>query len=145
MLVSPIHLGWCGRTLVQLTCQNLVARFNHQVFEAGQSSDQPISLEDLLAVIQAPEFFQDGGAYFTGVWKQAESPPPGQTQVLKALCHGEKTIDKLARETGLSSQALATALQTLAAHDVVVATDGKTYRFTVELMRRWVQTTQINK
>jgi energy-coupling factor transporter ATP-binding protein EcfA2 len=126
--------------LVQLIGQSLVARFNHRVFEAGEDPDRPISIEDLQAVIHSPEFFQDGGAYFTGVWGQAEdSEPAGQTQVLKALCQDAKTLADLATSTGLSTQQVEAALATLTTHDVVRATETGEYTFTVELMRRWVE------
>jgi hypothetical protein len=126
--------------LVQLIGQSLVARFNHRVFEAGEDPDRPISIEDLQAVIHSPEFFQDGGAYFTGVWGQAEdSEPAGQTQVLKALCQDAKTLADLATSTGLSNQQAEAALATLTTHDVVRATETGEYAFTVELMRRWVE------
>ncbi|MEO0488240.1 MAG: ATP-binding protein, partial [Cyanobacteria bacterium J06659_2] len=126
--------------LVQLIGQNLVARFNHQVFEAGQDPNKPISQEDLQAVIQSPEFFQDGGAYFTGVWRQAEdNDPTEQTEILQALCKGEKSLAELAATTRLSTEAVTDAIQTLQAHDVIQPTNNSRYAFTVELMRRWVQ------
>jgi hypothetical protein len=134
-----IHLTHGQPYLVQLIGQNLVARFNRQVFEAGQDPTQPISLHDLQAVIQSSEFFQDGGAYFTGVWGQAEDQPPGQTQILKALCQESKDVSQLVGETGLSTETVKAALKTLEDHDVVGSTEAQRYTFRVELMRRWVQ------
>jgi hypothetical protein len=126
--------------LVQLIGQNLVARFNHRVFEAGEAPDRPISIEDLQAVIESPEFFQDGGAYFTGVWGQAEdSDPEGQTKVLEVLCQDTKTLAEISADTGLSPQQVEAALETLKSHDVVRVSENVVYTFTVELMRRWVQ------
>jgi hypothetical protein len=126
--------------LVQLIGQNLVARFNHRVFEAGEDPDRPISIEDLQAVIESPEFFQDGGAYFTGVWGQAEdSDPEGQTRVLEALCQVAKTLAEISADTELSLQQAETALTTLQTHDVVRMSESGEYAFTVELMRRWVE------
>jgi len=134
-----IHFTHGQPYLVQLIGQNLVARFNRQVFEAEQDPNQPISLHDLQAVIQSPEFFQDGGAYFTGVWGQAEGLPPGQTQILNALCQEDKDISQLVIDTGLPIDVLKAALKTLEEHDVVQPTETQRYSFTVELMRRWVQ------
>ena len=129
--------------LVQLIGQNLVAQFNHQVFEAGQDSNRPIALADLRAVIDSPEFFQDGGAYFTGVWRQAEdSDPPRQPEILTALCEQQRSIPELAAATGLDLEQVAAAIQTLTSHDVIHATESGHYTFTVELMRRWVQQRQ---
>jgi len=135
-----IHLTYGQPYLVQLIGQKLVAQFNYQVFEAGQSRDRPISLDDLRSVINSPEFFQDGGAYFTGVWRQAEdSDPPGQTQILKVLAADEKSLSELAAGTGLSEVQVTAALKTLQDHDVVQPTEEGRYGFTVELMRQWVQ------
>ncbi len=39
--------------LVQLIGQNMVTRFNRQVFELGQDQERPISLDDLQAVIDS--------------------------------------------------------------------------------------------
>ena len=138
-----IHLTYGQPYLVQLIGQKLVAQFNYQVFEAGQSRDRPISLDDLRSVINSPEFFQDGGAYFTGVWRQAEdSEPPEQTPILKALAEGEKSFTELIAGTGLSELQVTAALKTLQDHDVVQSTVAGSYSFTVELMRRWVQTSR---
>ena len=126
--------------LVQLIGQNLVTRFNRQVFELGQDPERPISLDDLLAVIDSPDFFQDGSPYFKGIWMQAADPPLGQQVVLKALAQESKDLQQLAAETGLSEDMAKDALGTLTAHDVVVLRrpEDQCYEFTVELMRRWV-------
>jgi hypothetical protein len=138
-----IHLTHGQPYLVQLIGQKLVAQFNYQVFEAGQSRDRPISLDDLRSVINSPEFFQDGGAYFTGVWRQAEdSQPPEQPQILTALAEGEKSFTELIAGTGLSELQVTAALKTLQDHDVVQSAMEGSYSFTVELMRRWVKTSR---
>jgi hypothetical protein len=94
-------------------------------------------------VIQSPEFFQDGGAYFTGVWRQAEdSEPAGQTQILESLCQGKKNIAQLAADTLLSAHQIEAAIQTLESHDVIQRDQEGCHTFTVELMRRWVQQRQ---
>ncbi len=125
--------------LVQLIGQNLVTRFNRQVFELGQDPERPISLDDLLAVIDSPDFFQDGSPYFKGIWMQAADSPLGQQAILKALAQECKDLQQLAAETGLSEDMAKGALSTLSSHDVVRRRpDDQCYSFTVELMRRWV-------
>jgi hypothetical protein len=125
--------------LVQLIGQNLVTRFNRQVFELGQDPERPISLDDLLAVIDSSDFFQDGSPYFKGIWMQAADAPFGQQAILKALSQESKDLQQLVAKTGLSEDAAKDALSTLTAHDVVLRLpDDQRYGFTVELMRRWV-------
>ena len=76
--------------LIQLIGHGLVTRFNRQTFEEGIERERRFTLADVDAVISAPEFYRDGDAYFTGVWRQAEaSPPPGQTPVLDVLADSE--------------------------------------------------------
>jgi hypothetical protein len=130
--------------LVQLIGQNLVTRFNRQVFELGQDPERPISLDDLLAVIDSPDFFQDSSSYCKAIWKLAADAPLGQQVILKALAHESKDLQQLIAETGLSEDAAKEALSTLTAHDVVLRLpDAQRYGFTVELMRRWVLHTNI--
>ncbi len=124
--------------LVQLVGHALVTRFNRQTFEEGVERERRFSLADVDAVIAAPEFFRDGDAYFTGVWRQAEvSAPAGQTAALTALVAGVLSAEELAASTGLTLPAALAALEALAAHDVVLQQSGG-WAFTVELMRRWV-------
>jgi AAA+ ATPase superfamily predicted ATPase len=126
--------------LVQLIGHGLVTRFNRQTFEEGVERERRFSLADVEAVIGAPEFYRDGDAYFTGVWRQAEtSEPPGQTATLHVLARSEAGIplEEIARHTGLALEEVRSALETLMRHDVVMEEDGR-WQFTVELMRRWV-------
>ena len=142
--------------LVQLAGHALVTRFNRQMFEDTSlafpasfpvefSRERRFTLADVEAVIAAQEFFRDGDAYFTGVWVQAErSEPPGQTAVLRALAQlvtnddGRRTnVEEIARVAGCAPEVVQRALETLARHDVVTQENGR-WRFTVELMRRWV-------
>jgi hypothetical protein len=126
--------------LVQLIGHGLVTRFNRQTFEEGIERERRFTLADVEAVISAPEFFRDGNAYFTGVWRQAEtSEPPGQTVVLRALVRSEAGMPakEIAHQAGLALEDVGRALETLARHDVVMEADGR-WQFTVELMRRWV-------
>ena len=83
-------------------------------------------------------FFEDGAAYFSGVWAQAEDAPPGQQAILKALASGPADLEEIARRTGLVADALIAALDTLIEHDVVHRWGDQGYGFTVELMRLWV-------
>ena len=108
------------------------------MLEGERDPDQPLSLPDLQAVIDSPDFFPDGSAYFNGVWKQAEDAPPGQHTVLLILSEGAKDLAQLAVQTGLSTPQLRAALQTLVAHDVVSFSTAQAYNITVELMRRWL-------
>ena len=134
-----VRLSNCQPYLVQLIGQNLVTRFNRQVYELGQDPERPISLDDLQAVIDSPDFFQDGSPYFKGIWMQAADAPFGQQAILKALSQESKDLQQLVAETGLSEDAAKEALGTLSAHDVVLRLqDAQRYGFTVELMRRWV-------
>jgi hypothetical protein len=126
--------------LVQLIGHGLVTRFNRQTFEESIERERRFTLTDVEAVIGAPEFYRDGDAYFTGVWRQAEtSEPPGQTAVLRALAHSETgvPVKEIARRVGLAPKEAGRALETLRRHDVVMEADSH-WQFTVELMRRWV-------
>ncbi|MFM9101860.1 MAG: AAA family ATPase, partial [Cyanobium sp.] len=125
--------------LVQLIGQNLVSRYNRQLLAGERQPDQPLDLADLHAVIDSPEFYEDGAAYFGGVWAQAQAAPAGQHAILRALSQGPHTREELAAICGLQPpEALRAALQTLEAHDIIIRTAAGTWSFTVELMRRWV-------
>jgi len=80
-----------------------------------------------------------GRYYFTGVWGQAEQGVPGQQTVRRVLAPHPAglTLPELAAAAGLEEVAAHAALETLARHDVVVQQEAR-WRFTVELMRRWV-------
>lgn len=125
--------------LVQLICQTLVTHFNRQTFEEGRERERRFRVEDVEAVINAPEFYRDGDAYFNGVWVQAqESQPEGQLEILQRLCRKPMSVRELVAETSLSGEEVEQALNTLANHDVIVC-EGENYVYTVELMRRWVE------
>jgi hypothetical protein len=124
--------------LVQLIGHTLVTRFNRQMFEEGIKRERRFTLADVQAVINTPEFYRDGNAYFNGVWVQTEtSEPAGQTAILEALCHESLSVTEIAEKTGLSCKSIQSALLTLQGHDVVKQQDEQ-YVYTVELMRRWV-------
>jgi hypothetical protein len=126
--------------LIQLIGHGLVTRFNRQAFEEGIERERRFGVEDVEAVINAPEFYRDGDAYFTGVWRQAEvSEPDQQTAVLVALAQEKMglPVAEIARQAGILPADVESALRTLARHDVVAEADDR-WHFTVELMRRWV-------
>ncbi|WP_017324563.1 hypothetical protein [Synechococcus sp. PCC 7336] len=101
--------------------------------------DRRFFLEDVNAVINAPNFYRDGNAYFAGVWGQAETTAPqGQTQILKALSHTPLSLAELFERLGLTAAESQAAIATLESHDVIARQADGTYIYTVELMRRWV-------
>jgi hypothetical protein len=123
--------------LVQLIGHNLVTSFNRHLYEEGVSRDRRFTIHDLVAVINAPEFYRDGNAYFSGVWIQAAtSQPNGQTTVLQSLSDGPLSLTEIAIATGMSFDLVRAALYTLQHHDVIVQRDGR-HSYAVELMRRW--------
>jgi hypothetical protein len=124
--------------LVQLIGQNLVAHYNRQVLDGERQPDQPLSLNDLEAIIASPEFFEDGYPYFSGVWAQAKDSPPWQHPVLYTLTAGPASLAHLAKLTALPVEDVSAALSTLEAHDVITIGSDGAYSFIVELMRRWV-------
>ncbi len=118
-----------------------MTRFNRQTYEQGVERARRFGLTDVEAVINVPEFYRDGDAYFTGVWRQAEtSEPPGQMAVLGVLARSEAGMldEEIARQGGLVLEQVERALETLARHDVVMK-ENEHWQFTVELMRRWVR------
>ena len=124
--------------LVQLIGHTLVTRFNRQMFEERIERERRFTLEDVQTVINTPEFYRDGNAYFNGVWVQAEnSEPAGQTAILETLSQTDLSITEIAEKTFFSLEQVQSALKTLQRHDVVKQQDAK-YFYTVELMRRWV-------
>src|SRR5919199_123392 len=123
--------------LVQLIGHTLVTRFNRQTFEEGIERERRFTLEDVEAVINAPEFYRDGNVYFNSVWVQAQTnKPEGQTAILEALSHKGLSITEITDKTALSLEQVQAALETLQHHDLVKQQDGR-YVYTVELMRRW--------
>ena len=98
--------------------------------------ERRFTLDDVQAVINSPELFRDGNAYFTGVWSQAEAP---QHQVLKTLAPSVTgmTTAELEVATQLSGKELEAALEILKQHDVVRMEEVR-WVYWVELMRRWV-------
>ncbi|UIE39657.1 hypothetical protein [Leptodesmis sichuanensis] len=129
----------------QLIGHALVTHFNHLVFEEGRQREKRLTLEDLETVINSSEFYRDGDAYFSGIWKQAEvSRPHRQLEVLCNLCCAKLSLSKLVEETSLSVEILQKALETLRRHDVIKQ-ENDLYTYTVELMRYWVKRMKVTK
>jgi DNA-binding transcriptional ArsR family regulator len=127
--------------LVQLLGHRLVSRYNDLIFEEGRYPDPRFDSEDVEMVVKDKTFYQMGRYYFTGVWRQAEtSEPSGQTAVLGALALVKTGLParEIARRTDISLTEVEGALKSLARHDVVQEEEDGRWRFTVELMRRWV-------
>lgn len=142
--------------LIQLICHSLVARYNRLVVEEPIPPLRRFTLADVEAVVAQKELFRDGVLYFQGVWAHAErSEPPGQTALLRTLAGADPmtglTLPQLVLGSGLSTDAVGSALKALIRHAVVqpaspapmqVGTgespEGRSYVFAVELMRRWV-------
>jgi hypothetical protein len=124
--------------LIQLIGHALVTCFNQQLFEAGKFYKKCFTLEDLEAVVNSPEFYWDGDAYFAGIWQQAEfSQPQGQLEILRKLCYAKLSQAQLVAETTLSIEVLRPALEMLQRHDIIQQQNDQ-YIYTVELMQRWV-------
>jgi hypothetical protein len=125
--------------LVQLIGHRLVSHFNDLTFEQGQQPAPRFDVDDVEAVVEDKLFYQMGRYYFTGVWGQAAQGVPGQQAVLRALAPSEEGlgVEELLHLTDLKTKEALDALKTLARHDVLREEAGR-WRFTVELMRRWV-------
>jgi hypothetical protein len=139
--------------LIQLIGHGLVTRFNRQTFEEGVERPWRFTVADVETIINSPELYRDGDAYFSGVWRLAEQGAPGQQAILTRLTLDPATTAELAHLTGMSLEQTEAALRTLKRHDVLHRIDelyisysdhpddiltGDMWDFTVELMRRWV-------
>lgn len=123
--------------LIQLICHTLVEQFNRQLQEAIKQEPY-FTLNQVHSIIETPEFYVMGNAYFNGIWIQAESNPSDQHTILKVLSKANLSLSEIADETDLNLEQVKIALETLQRHDVIVQRDKK-YFYTVELMRRWVE------
>jgi CRP-like cAMP-binding protein len=139
--------------LIQLIGHGLVREFNRQRFEEGIEREPRFSFADVELIINSPDFYDEGDAYFAGIWRLAENRSTGQRAILTVLAKGRATTDTLASLTGLSVEQTMIALRTLRRHDIVrridefylsysnqpenILTDDM-WDFTVELMRRWI-------
>jgi hypothetical protein len=125
--------------LVQWIGHSLVSRFNDLTFERSLPQKPLLDLPDVEAVIATPDFYTTARYYFSGVWDQAARGAAGQQDALRILAPFEQglPLEEIASQSGLSLSAARAALETLRRHDVVEEVEGR-WRFTVELMRRWV-------
>ncbi|HMQ53090.1 MAG TPA: cyclic nucleotide-binding domain-containing protein [Anaerolineae bacterium] len=149
--------------LIQLIGHELVTRYNRQVFEQGVERQPRFTLTDVEAIINAPGFYRDGNAYFSGIWRLIEIGVPGGQEILKILTNDPATTEELAEQARLSLEETIIALRILRRHDIVERVDeysediqvttlpspdesldhfnlapNDLWDFTVELMRRWV-------
>jgi hypothetical protein len=126
--------------LVQLVGFHLVRFYNHEVFENQSPRDPRFSLEDVENTINA-EFFQRGGYYFSGVWKQAGQGAPGQREILQILAPHRLglTGEELGTRSELEGDLLEEALKTLEKHTVIESQEMR-WKISVELFRQWVET-----
>ncbi|MBW4621316.1 MAG: AAA family ATPase [Cyanosarcina radialis HA8281-LM2] len=124
--------------LLQLIGHSLVTHFNRQTFEDGIERERKFTSADVEVIINTPEFYRDGNAYFSGIWAQAaNSQPAGQTEILQLLSRGSLSLHEIVDRTAMSLSQVRSALEALQRHDVVKPS-GDSYVYTVELMRRWV-------
>lgn len=124
--------------LIQLIGHSLVTLFNRQVFEERRERERSLTLQDVEAVIQAPEFYREANAYFEGVWVQASTTQPEkQLELLRQLCLHSMNKTQLVSETMLAPDQIHSALSALVRHDVLREQDNY-YVYNVELMRKWV-------
>jgi DNA-binding transcriptional ArsR family regulator len=141
--------------LTQLIGQSLLDRLNEQIFEEQVKREPRFDLDDLRAVLDSPQFYRDGNAYFNGVWSKAGNQVKGRHEIMRALVKGQATTQRLIELTGLSPSQMETALRALWRHDAIyclnpgqgsvpvdieryVITPTNEWDFRVELMRRWV-------
>ncbi len=133
------HLTHGQPYLTQLICQNLITRFNRQRFEEQREIEPRFTIADVQTIITEPNFFNDGNAYFRGIWEQAqETQGPAQLAILQNLTDRPLTQHELADRTNLPPDMLDRALKLLIEHDVIQPNDQTQYHYRVELMRQWV-------
>jgi len=106
------------------------------------------TLADVTAIIDTPDFYRTGGAYFQGIWAQASEDPPGQQALLQLLASGPVMTDSLVEGSGLALDGVVAALTKLEQHDVLYRSGqvdpleairlADEWNFSVELMQRWV-------
>ncbi|MFM5980437.1 MAG: helix-turn-helix domain-containing protein [Sphaerospermopsis kisseleviana] len=115
-------------------------RLYNFVFEQGKNRDPVFTVEDVEAVVNKPEFFNNGSRYFNGVWGQAGENGNTEQVILSHLAKSPQglSLNDLVELTGIDESNLQTALDTLTRHDVIAENQGR-WRIIVELFRRWVE------
>ncbi len=130
--------------LIQLIGHTLVAYLNRNLLNQRRpdSTFAIFNSEDLQKVLDSPEFYSIGNAYFRGIWQQAfTSSVTGQIEILKQLAMQPMSAEQLLQATGFPPSKVTSALRTLQEHDVVIFKNSS-YTYTVELMRKWVVSSQ---
>jgi hypothetical protein len=135
-----IALTGCQPLLLQAVCSAVIEHINERLKREGGLVAPQVTIEDVEAV--------SGKAlktsyYFDAVWRELEE---GERLALAALaqCQDEPESwvarSEIERALGgrLSAEELEEALELLKKRDMVL-TDGRCYRFWVELVRRWVR------
>jgi hypothetical protein len=128
--------------LVQRLCWELVNRWNDRLLQIGETLPRVLKLYDLETVL-TPEFYQSSGYYFDGVWSNATSHEQTLMQTLSAheskLLSRKEMMDE-ATKTGFPSDPhiMDETLKLLMRHDIITG-DENGYRFSSELMRRYVK------
>lgn len=138
--VARVHdLTGAQPFLVQLLGDSLVQRFNRHLRQQLDPPSPVFAAQDVDAVVEDENFYQQGDAYFRGIWAQAGEIPAGQHALLQVLApHAEGLAQStLQQASGLAADTFAAALDALSRHDVVACRDN-ICRYYVELMRRWV-------
>ena len=131
--------------LVQLICRELITRYNRQTFEEGKARERRFQIADVEAIINTPEFYLEGSAYFQGIWEQAEnSEPTGQLEILQVLSRAALSAEELVSATHLSIEEVTGAIKTLEKHDVIFL-EAQRYSYTVKLMQNWVKREKVRE
>ncbi len=125
--------------LVELLGDRLVQHFNEQLRVQLEAPPPTFTAADVTTVVDVPQFYEQGNAYFRGIWEQAGETPLGQQAILRALAMSAQGMPPtvLQQAAGLPPSAFPAALKALCDHDVVICADSGC-RYTVELMRRWL-------
>ncbi|MBP0022029.1 MAG: AAA family ATPase, partial [Cyanobacteria bacterium SBLK] len=125
--------------LVQWMGFSLVRRYNALVFEENRKLDPRFTVADVEAVIENPEFFQQGRYYFDGIWNQAKQDAPGQQEILQQLALHPEGLPRETLENALQfdEKMFVNAIEDLKRHDVVGETENG-YKIIVELFRIWM-------
>lgn len=138
-LARAHHLTGGQPFLVQLLGDSLVQRFNRHLRHDLTPPSPRFTTADVDDVTSAESFFEQGDAYFRGIWAQAGQGAAGQHALLRALAPHPDGLSEAAWRAAatLDAASFAQAKESLARHDVIICTGGSC-RYTVELLRRWV-------
>ncbi len=128
----------------QLLGDGLVQDFNRRPREEVRLPPSTIAERDVEGLVAAGTLYRDGEVYFRWIWQQAGAEPPGQHALLQAPSAHPEGLDatELPRACDLPEAELGAARDALGRHDVLIDNGGH-FRFSVELMRLWVQAVQL--